>query len=762
MTLSSLFGLLNKSRKIITISKISLVYNYCTKLGPPSDKWQEKETSTDTNGEELYIRLRDYIYRHVGKVKADLDNTPDNHLLLTYVKHWNRFTSAAVYTSHLFRYLNRVWIHRSKAERSNVYEVHILALRAWLDVIFDKTASLGNRIVDIVLNDINCERNKEIIETNVIKQFCESLVRLGGANNSNQRPLETYRTIFENKFIEITQNYYNEFTDKFLQQNTITDYLQVAIDRLAEETNRVELYLDKTTLDRLISACEVTLIKKLADNIISHFKGLLENDKTDDLARMFILLNRISRLDEIKKIFCEHVTKQGVDAILKLMDQSSNPASNDAMVVDNEQGRKKQTSVRPADVEPKVYVEVLLSVYKKYGLMVDTAFCNEPCFIEALDIACVEYINRNSASRGSVSRTPELLAKYCDVVLKKSNKVAEEQDIESTLDDVMTVFKYVEDKDVFQKFYQKTLAKRLVLGMYASETFEEMMISKLKATCGYDFTSKLNHMFTDLRLSRDLNNNFREHLQNIGNKDNLIDFSVLVGGTAQWPLHPPTSNFNLPVEIDTIRQIFEQFYLNQHEGRRLNWLYHLGKVEVRANYCRVGKVPCTFILTNYQLGILLPFNDKSVYTWSELLEFTGLNEDAFSSQIKTLLKAKVLLLEGKVGNPDSKYELNLKLQSKKVRMKLDHPVRSEQKQESEDTHKTLEEDRKLVIQAAIVRIMKTRKIMTHSELVSEVISQLNSRFKLRIPDIKRSIDILLDKEYLERSATEKDQLLYVA
>ena len=47
----------------------------------------------------------------------------------------------------------------------------------------------------------------------------------------------------------------------------------------------------------------------------------------------------------------------------------------------------------------------------------------------------------------------------------------------------MTVFKYVEDKDVFQKFYSKMLAKRLVNGTSASEDAESSMISKLKVGC---------------------------------------------------------------------------------------------------------------------------------------------------------------------------------------------------------------------------------------------------------------------------------------
>ena len=46
----------------------------------------------------------------------------------------------------------------------------------------------------------------------------------------------------------------------------------------------------------------------------------------------------------------------------------------------------------------------------------------------------------------------------------------------------MVVFKYIEDKDVFQKFYSKMLAKRLVQHMSASDDAEASMISKLKVS----------------------------------------------------------------------------------------------------------------------------------------------------------------------------------------------------------------------------------------------------------------------------------------
>jgi len=59
----------------------------------------------------------------------------------------------------------------------------------------------------------------------------------------------------------------------------------------------------------------------------------------------------------------------------------------------------------------------------------------------------------------------------------------------------MVVFKYIEDKDVFQKFYSKMLAKRLVQHMSASDDAEASMISKLKQACGFEYTSKLQRMF---------------------------------------------------------------------------------------------------------------------------------------------------------------------------------------------------------------------------------------------------------------------------
>jgi cullin 1 len=56
--------------------------------------------------------------------------------------------------------------------------------------------------------------------------------------------------------------------------------------------------------------------------------------------------------------------------------------------------------------------------------------------------------------------------------------------------------------------------------------------------------------------------------------------------------------------------------------------------------------------------------------------------------------------------------------------------------------------------------MKARKHMKHQQLVSEAINQIRARFVPKVSDIKKCIEILLDKEYLER--LEEDEIGYLA
>lgn len=104
------------------------------------------------------------------------------------------------------------------------------------------------------------------------------------------------------------------------------------------------------------------------------------------------------------------------------------------------------------------------------------------------------------------------------------------------------------------------------------------------------------------------------------------------------------------------------------------------------------------------MSILLQYNASIAYSWEELLSTTGLNPETLTGQLGNLVKAKVLLLKdnSSVGSTGSIYELNTSFKSKKIRINLNMAVKSEIRAESDETHKNVEEDRKLLIQVIVI------------------------------------------------------------
>lgn len=714
------------------------IHNFCTaqKAVGAQTNLNSSQRGAHLLGEDLYRRLNDYLKRHLTGVHTEMVKHVDEALLTFYIKEWKRYTTAGTYNNHLFRYLNRHWVKREMDEgKKDIYDIYTLHLVRWKEDMFGSTQ---NAVMDAVLRLVEKQRNGETIEQSKIKSVVDSFVSLGiDEQDSTKTTLDVYRKHFEEPFLEATKVYYEKESAEFLAVNSVVDYMKKAERRLDEEKERVPLYLLQEIMTPLMKTCEAALIAKHANVLRDEFQVLLDNDREEDMARMYKLLARIPEgLDPLRAKFEAHVRSCGLLAVEKAAQASE-------------------------AIDPKNYVDALLEVNTQYSALVQNAFGGESEFVRSLDNACREYVNRNKVCQKNSAKSPELLSKHADNVLKRSQKSSEEDDMEKLLNQVMTIFKYIEDKDVFQKFYSKMLAKRLVNGTSASGDAETSMISKLKDASGFEYTNKLQRMFQDMQTSKDLNKAYEEHLSKGFSSDDGIGTSFQILGAGFWPLQPPNTTFAPPALLVKQYERFTHFYADKHGGRKLTWLWNLCKGEIRANYIKNAKVPYTFQVSTYQMAILLLFNDSDTASYDDIASTTMLAKETLDPSLAIMLKAKVLTAspEGKT-EPGTTYSLNYNFKAKKLKVNLNIAIKSEQKQEAEDTHKTIEEDRKMLMQSAIVRIMKSRKTMKHTQLVSETIQQIKSRFSPKVSDIKKCIDILLEKEYLER--LEGDELGYLA
>ncbi|XP_055926605.1 cullin-1-like isoform X1 [Argiope bruennichi] len=732
------------------------VYDYCTSVhqsGSRSNSTSSTSLSSSSSssstkckknpqlggaqfvGHELYKRLKEFLKCYLINLLKDGIDLMDEDVLRFYTRQWEEYQFSSKVLNGICSYLNRHWVKRECDEgRKGIYEIYQLALVSWRDFLF---RPLHKQVTSAVLKLIEKERNGETINTRLVSGVMNCYVELGlneDDPSAKGQNLSVYKEAFENTFLNDTERFYTTESTDFIRQNPVTEYMKKAEQRLQEEQRRVQLYLHETTLDIVAKTCEKVLIQKHLEIFHSEFQNLLNDDKNEDLGRMFQLVSRIyDGLGELRTRLESHIHNQGLSAIEKCGDGALN--------------------------DPKIYVNTILDVHRKYNALVMTAFNNEAGFVAALDKACGKFINNNAVTRiaNSSSKSPELLAKYCDLLLKKSSKNPEESELEDTLNQVMIVFKYIEDKDVFQKFYSKMLAKRLVQHMSASDDAEASMISKLKQACGFEYTSKLQRMFQDIGVSKDLNEQFRKHLIN-SHEPLDLDFSIQVLSSGSWPFQQ-SFTFALPQELERSVQRFTTFYSSQHSGRKLHWLYNMSKGELVTN-CFKNRY--SLQASTFQMAVLLQYNTGDNFTILQLQESTQIKMDLLLQVVQILLKSKLLTCEDDESDlqHSSIIYLFFGYKNKKLRVNINVPMKTEMKIEQETTHKHIEEDRKLLIQAAIVRIMKTRKLLKHQQLLAEVLNQLSPRFKPRVPVVKKCIDILIEKEYLER--TEKDTYSYLA
>jgi cullin 3 len=280
-----------------------------------------------------------------------------------------------------------------------------------------------------------------------------------------------YQDDFERPFLDAASDFYRLESQQFIETSDCADYLRKAEKRLNEEIDRITHYLDPKSEPKITSVVEREVIgnrmKLLVEMDNSGLVSMLIDDKYEDLGCMYNLLRRVpTGLQTIRDLMTSHLRDTGRQ-----------------LVLDPERLK-----------DPVEFVQRLLDEKDKYDKVIQLSFSNDKTFQNALNSSFEFFINLNV-------RSPEFISLFVDDKLRKRLKGVSEEDVESVLDKVMMLFRYLQEKDVFEKYYKQHLAKRLLSGRTVSDDAERSLIVKLKTECGYQFTSKLEGMFTDMKTS---------------------------------------------------------------------------------------------------------------------------------------------------------------------------------------------------------------------------------------------------------------------
>jgi len=401
-------------------------------------------------------------------------------------------------------------------------------------------------------------------------------------------------------------------------------------------------------------------------------------------------------------------------------------------------------------------IDSLLNFKSKLSNILNKSFARNATLEDSLKKSFEVFINKRK------NKPAELIAKFVDNVLRSSNKSSSDTEVEELLDSVLVLFRYIHGKDVFEAFYKKDLAKRLLLNKSASVDSEKSILSKLKTECGPQFTNRLEGMFKDMELSRDLMSTFRESLK-YSMKVPILDLTIQVLTQSYWPTYPVVP-LNIPSQFALSQEVFKEFYMKKHRGRKLIWANSLGHCVVKASFRKSTK---ELSMSLFQTVVMLLFNDQpdeGPLDYTTIKNLTSLEDKELVRTLQSLACGKTRILtkspKGKNVADTDTFTVNLDFTHNLYRIKVNTIQLKETVEEQIKTHKQVDQDRQYLVDAAIVRIMKTRKKLNHTQLVTEVFSQL--KFPIEPSQMKKRIESLLDREYMERDESSKDTYLYLA
>ncbi|XP_010923713.1 cullin-4 [Elaeis guineensis] len=661
-------------------------------------------------GGNLYQRIQKECEVHISATLSSLvGQSPDLVVFLSLVeKCWQDFCDQILMIRGIALYLDRTYVKQTPNVRS-LWDMGLQLFRKHLSLC----SEVEHKIVTGLLRLIERERLGEAIDRTLLSHLLKMFTALG-----------IYTESFEKPFLECTSEFYAAEGVKYMQQSDVPDYLKHVESRLHEEHERCLLYLDANTRKPLVATAEKQLLERHTSAILDKgFTMLMEANRVNDLQRMYMLFQRVNALELLRQALSSYVRGSG-----------------QGIIMDEE--------------KDKDLVSYLLEFKASLDTIWEESFFRNEAFSNTIKDSFEHLINLRQ------NRPAELIAKFLDEKLRAGNKGTSEEELEGTLDKVLVLFRFIQGKDVFEAFYKKDLAKRLLLGKSASIDAEKSMISKLKTECGSQFTNKLEGMFKDIELSKEINDSFKQSSQARTKLPTGIEMSVHVLTTGYWPTYPPM-DVRLPHELNVYQDIFKEFYLSKYSGRRLMWQNSLGQCVLKAEFPK-GKKELAVSL--FQTVVLMLFNDTQKLSFQDIKDSTGIDDKELRRTLQSLACGKVRVLQkipkGREVEDDDSFVFNEEFSAPLYRIKVNAIQMKETVEENTSTTERVFQDRQYQVDAAIVRIMKTRKVLSHTLLITELFQQL--KFPIKPADLKKRIESLIDREYLERDKNNPQIYNYLA
>ena len=700
---------------------------------------------------EIIASIEDILTKYSIEIKNKMDSLLDKK----GGDFFQEFNSLWSETNKIFNLLRKIMNKYEKLaygniQKNNVYEIFLYHLKTALISesgnknfinhsifeILEQITLLRNEIISKINDDNEKESNineikmdiEEDINTNNYIKYSESAKEfLEKISLIIRFYCETgiYQDYFSKELIKNTEDYYTKKTEELIKSNPIIKYITYVEEVLEFENYLIVNHLNEISLKPILNKLNIILLNNNKKIIFEKYYSadLTTNNNEAKIAlnenyilmkKIYILFKNIKLEEEIKKKFSEYII-----STCKLIYSKYSK-------------------------DYKLFYESIYLLKKNIDKYITESFLGEEKY---------KSISKESLTKG-INQKPSLVcdifSNYIDNILRFDAEKKSLHEIKNIIYEYMILFKYIGNKDLFENFFIKKLCIRCLFNLNKSEEAQNYLIEQLKKECGPYFVSKSQEMISDVKASQEMSQLFNEKEKN--EIDIPINYFILSNYT--WPIDKLVSGEINNFDIGKTEKKFFDFYHKKNSGKSLFW--HLpfcfGEIEMDL---KDSSKSIKIIGNGVHIAILKCFTKNQISLGlKDIIKITKIEKDVITKHIKKLVNKNILKYENNI------YVVNFfvdKDENSDKIMLIDYDEQEEEKGVEESEEKSIEE-RKFVIDAYIMKILKQKKVMKRSELISTVNEKMPFDEKEEI--INKRVDQLINNRYISKDDEDPSLIKY--
>ena len=763
----------------------SSVYKITTALSGPTDLHPT---------ELLYDALSGLFRSHCQGVASTLRSSScssssslSSLLLRDYLKAWKVFESGAQALNSAFHFFNSRWISKQRASMDQAHSliglpnafapgrstsatktystIGHLAIQMWKSEVLD---ALRHELVSVMTSLVLASRDSHLQEEDEqITQFSHHLLSINDLENhappapgdplaisyasrtgrsssssssSSSESFQLYTDLLLSPLIQETRRYYQAKYSSSNLDHDIDSFLSSCAFDLHAESVRKSRYLDQSSHSVYDALLFETILYPHLDRLAEHFQTCLGSHDLPRLEQLFQICSADKlTLNRLASVYTGFLAQLGSEQLRSIsLDPSARPDASD-------------------------FFQKISGLYQSSIDLVCSQFRSHSLLMASIDDGFHRILNSPDATQ-----VPDLLAQFSDGVMRGTGDLGH-LEVDFVISRILILFNFLEQKDRFKAVYSKLFARRLIQSSSVSLAQEQATIAGLQESCGFEFTSSLQKMLSDVLEATDLNAKFCDWVDKSPLspdsaplprlEDGRLVCSILLLTYGSWPLQtsPP---LRLSASLERYLSAFSAFHSSLSDRpTKLTWLHHVSYGTLTTHFTDKRY----FIrVTDFQMAVLVLFNERSALTMAQICDETLMTAHHCRKILFSLVLTKILRKNPPIKefHPEDQYSLNLKFQNKKVNLDASRVL----SRDSEDhrARRAASEASMNALHAFLVRLLKMRKVASMQSLLEEAMSNTDGSFLASPTNVNNAIAFLVAKGIVEKSEMGDGLIRYKA